>query len=239
MKVMIISDGTGETATVVTRAALAQFEDETFQFTRFKNVRSQNQIDAILETNADQHQLIAYTVVSEDLRDYILEKTAELGIPAVDVIGPLLSKVEKLIHQNRKAKPGIFRAINDSYFDRIDAMEFTVRADDGKNVKLFQKADLILVGISRTSKTPLSIYLSHQGFKVANLPLIPGVQIPPEIEDMDQSKFIGLTIDPQALLDRLKRKVHGGKKTSQVLVVFHGVLTAAWACSRQHKPNLL
>lgn len=207
MKIMLLSDGTGETAALVTRAALAQFEAHGAAFTRYKNIRTQSQVDAIFEESALQFDLIVYTIVTGELRDYINSRCAEIDVPSVDLIGPLLSKMAASFKQMPVSKPGTLHEVNDSYFNRIEAMEFTVRADDGKNSKLFHKADIVLLGVSRTSKTPLSIYLSHHGWKVANLPLVAGIELPSEIYQVDQRKIVGLTIDPQALYEIRKARL--------------------------------
>lgn len=199
LKVIIISDGTGETATGVCRAVMTQFKDREVYFTRYKNVRTKEQIDAIFEEAAIHHDLIVYTIVSVELRNYIQELTRTKHVRTLDVLGPALTSFSNYFEQEPSAEPGLLHAVNDDYFKRVEAMEFTLNHDDGRNTESLYLADIVLVGISRTSKTPLSVFLSLHGYKVVNIPLIPDTPLAPDLFKIDQRKIFALTIDPMAL----------------------------------------
>jgi len=205
IKVIIISDGTGETATGLCRAVMTQFEECEIFFTRFKNVRTIEQIDAIFLEAALHHDLIIYTMVTQDLRDYIGKQARNKHLRAVDIMGDSMTAFTNYFNQEPKDEPGLLHAVNDDYFKRVAAMEFTLNHDDGKNLNTLNLADVILVGISRTSKTPLSIYLSQHGIKVVNIPLIKGTELPEALFKVDQRKIFALTINPEALRE-IRRK---------------------------------
>ena len=203
-KIYIISDGTGETASQMVKAALVQFPDQTPLLTRHKDVRRPEQIEAICEDALESGAMIIFTIVSPELRTVLLRKSHELGIATVDLLGPLLYGLAAQFGYEPRAVAGLLRNVNEAYFQRIDAMEYTIAHDDGRDLTGLELADVIILGISRTSKTPLSMYLSHQGFKVANIPLIMGYDIPPEVKAVDPRRVICLTIDPEEL-SRIRR----------------------------------
>ncbi len=199
LKIIIISDGTGETATSLARAAMAQFNDKDIYFTRYKNIRSREQILSIFEENSRHHHLVAHTLVSTQLRAYILELAREFKVRCVDLMGPMLNSLANAFNIQPDNRPGKLHEVNEEYFKRVNAVEFTVNHDDGQNHQNLHEADIILVGISRTSKTPLSLYLSLEGFKVINIPLIKEMKIPEKLFEVDQRKIFALTIEPDAL----------------------------------------
>ena len=199
LKVIVISDGTGETATAITRAAMTQFADKDIFFTRYKNVRSKEQIDAIFQEAAIHHDVVVYTIVSLELRKHIEMLTRRDHVRSVDLLGPLLSAFSNFFEAEPSHVPGLLHAVNDDYFKRVSAIEFTLNHDDGRNLDSLEEADVVLVGISRTSKTPLSIYLSLEGMKVVNVPIVMGLPLPEKLFQVDQRKIFCLTIDPEAL----------------------------------------
>ncbi len=210
LKVIIISDGTGETATGMTRAAMSQFQDREIFLTRYKNIRTQEQIDAIFKEAAIHHDIVAYTIVSVELRNYISELSRKEYVRSIDLLGPLLNQFANAFEAEPTYHPGLLHEVNDEYYRKVAAVEFTLNHDDGRNLETLLEADIILIGISRTSKTPLSIYLSLEGLKVVNIPLILGMTIPEQLSQIDQRKIFALTIDPSELyrirknrLDRL------------------------------------
>jgi [pyruvate, water dikinase]-phosphate phosphotransferase / [pyruvate, water dikinase] kinase len=207
LKVIVISDGTGETASAITRAAMAQFQDKEIFFTRYKNIRTKEQIDAIFQEAAIHHDIVIYTIVSVELRTYILELSKRDHVRSVDVMGPLLSAFSNFFESEPNYQPGILHAVNDQYFKRVAAIEFTLNHDDGRNINSLEEADVVLVGISRTSKTPLSMYLSLEGIKVVNVPIVMGVPVPDKLFQIDQRKIFGLTIDPEALFQIRKNRL--------------------------------
>lgn len=218
LKIIIISDGTGETATAISRATMAQFKDRDVYFTRYKNILSKEQIDAIFTEAAIHHDLIIYTIVKAELREHIAEISRHRHYRAIDLLGPALTAFSNYFDEEPSLEPGLLHQVNDEYYNRVAAMEFTLNHDDGKNLSSLHLADIVLVGVSRTSKTPLSVYLSHKGFKVVNIPIIQDTKLPKEIYDIDQRKIFALTIDSSALeeirkkrLSRLGASSHTGK----------------------------
>ncbi len=204
--IFIISDGTGETASTMVRAALVQFSDREVNIVRCKNVRTEEQVDSLIDEVFQKRGLIAHTVVSTSLRKKIFTAASEKGIPIVDLLGPLLETLNIYFGQSAEnPTAGLLRTVDERYFKRIEAIEFTVKHDDGKVVSGLDQADIVLVGISRTSKTPLSIFLSHKGWKVANVPLVVGTPLPKELFEIDQRKIVGLMIDSESL-SRIRRK---------------------------------
>lgn len=200
--IYILSDGTGETAATMIRAALVQYPQHEVSIIRYKNIRTEEQLDPIILDASERTGLIAYTVVSESLRTKIREKSLQKGIPTLDLLGPILSILDSFLGANqRTGQAGLLRAVDEQYFKRIEAIEFTVKYDDGKSLNQLDAADIILVGISRTSKTPLSIFLSHKGWKVANVPIVLNTPLPQELFKVDQRKVVGLIID----IDSLRR----------------------------------
>ncbi len=198
--IYILSDGTGETAATMIRAALVQYPEHDINMIRHKNIRTDEQVEPIIQDAFERKGLIAYTVVSESLRTKIRDKAHALGIPTLDLLGPLLSTLDTYFGvANRAPTAGLLRAVDEQYFRRIEAIEFTVKYDDGKSLTALDKADIVLVGISRTSKTPLSIFLSHKGWKVANIPIVLNTALPEELLKVDQRKIVGLVIDIESL----------------------------------------
>ncbi len=199
LKIVIISDGTGETATAISRAVMTQFQDRDVYFTRYKSVRTHEQIDTIFAEAAVHHDLVIYTLVDANLREYIAEVARVKHVRTLDVLGPALTTFSNYFDQEPTNEPGLLHQVNDDYYKRVEAMEFTLNHDDGRNLRSLHLADVILVGISRTSKTPLSVYLSLHGLKVMNVPLVLGTKLPEELFKVDQRKIFALTINPEAL----------------------------------------
>lgn len=214
--IYIISDGTGETADQVMKAALMQYVNDHTKLIRYKNIRSESQVASIFEEAHQFKGIVVYTMVTEDLRKFILKISEQTGVPSVDLLGPLLDLLEKHLQKQSKSEPGLFHQVDANYFKRIEAIEFTVKHDDGKYTDNLEKADIILVGLSRTSKTPLSIYLSYKGWKVANVPIVKGIPLPPQLFTTDQRKIIGLIIKSETLSQiRRERLLKMGDKPSK------------------------
>ena len=200
------------------KAALVHYEGIEIKLSRFKNVRNLDQVEKIVDQAAEEKGFLVYTLVSRSIRRKIENLAQNKNIPIVDLLGPLLDKLDLFFKtpQNPTLEAGLLRTVDDKYFKRIQAIEYTVRHDDGKTTSQLDDADIVLVGISRTSKTPLSIFLSHKGWKVANIPLILNTPLPRELFEIDQRKIVGLTIDEIKLRTiRQKRlenfgKNHGG-----------------------------
>lgn len=195
----IVSDSTGETAATMIRAALVQYPATEVHIIRHKNVRTEEQAERIVQECFESRGLIAFTMAGRPLRQKLREMASAKGIPAVDLLDPLLNALDAYFGVAQSAQVGALRVVDEMYFRRIEAIEFTVKHDDGKTLTHLDKADIVLVGISRTSKTPLSIFLSHKGWKVANVPLVLGSPVPQELFKIDQRRIVGLTIDIESL----------------------------------------
>jgi regulator of PEP synthase PpsR (kinase-PPPase family) len=188
----VLSDSTGETAEKVVRAALLQFPQAGTQIRLHTRVRTKEVARPVVERTAREGALLVFTVVSPELREFIHGMTAELKIEAIDVIGALIGKLGTFLEREPINLPSALLPLSEEYFRRIEAVEFAVKSDDGKEPRNFKKADIVLVGVSRTSKTPLSTILAQRGLKVANSPLVLGVSPPPELTEA--SRVVGLTI---------------------------------------------
>lgn len=199
LKIIIISDGTGETASLMTKAAMLQFSDKDISFIRYKNIRTRDQIRAIFQDAARRADLVVYTLVSPEMRSYVKEQAEEVKVPTIDLLGPILNALSVFFEAQPKQRPGVFHEVNERYFSRISAMEYTIQHDDGKDLSGLDAADIIILGISRTSKTPLSMFLSHQGFRVCNIPIVRGVPLPQEVLKAEQEKIVCLTIQADVL----------------------------------------
>jgi len=221
--IFVVSDGTGETASLMTRAALVQYINESIGVVRCKNVRRVSQVESVVEEAKEKNGFIVYTVVSPTLREKIREIGDLQGVRCVDLLGPLLMELDAFLGgQSITPKAGLLRSVDERYFQRIDAMEFTVKHDDGKDLTGLKKADIVLLGISRTSKTPLSIFLSHKGWKVANVPIVLGMELPKELEEVDDRRIVCLTIDPDKLAAiRQKRLEKLGERSGEYANMGH------------------
>ncbi len=210
-QIYVVSGGSGETAHRMVQAALTQFAkgESSALVRRFQNVRSPADLDRLLQMAADKRAVIIHTTVSREMRDYLADRCAELRLTQVDLFGNLLDTLALYLRERPEERPGSFHAVGDKYFRRIEAIEFALKFDDGIDMGGLPDADIVLVGISRTSKTPLSMYLAMEGYKVMNVPLVPGVPLPPELDGIPQGRIIGLTIQPDRLQEirayRLKR----------------------------------
>jgi len=190
------SDSLGDTAERVARAAASQYDKEVFDIVRMPYIRSEQQIQDLVDKARHSNAMICYTIISPTLRRKLRELTTLYCVTAVDIIGPMLSGIGTLTETEPTVKPGMIHQLDEEYFKRVEAIEFAVKYDDGKNPNGFFKADIVIVGVSRTSKTPLSMYLAHKRIKAANLPLVPEVSLPPELFNIPSRKIVGLVIDP-------------------------------------------
>ena len=205
LTIFVLSDGTGETADQMIKAALVQYVRDGLKIARYKNVRTEAQVTSIFEEAHNIRAIIFYTVVSQTLRHFITALSTQSRVPSVDLLGPVLEVLGNYLRKDPHSQPGLFHQVNEYYFRRIEAIEFTVKHDDGRYADNLQAADIVLVGLSRTSKTPLSIYLSYKGWKVANVPLVKGIPLPEQLFTIDQKKIIALIIEPNTLV-RIRRE---------------------------------
>ena len=206
-RIEILSDSTGETAEKVVRAAMLQFPHSGAVIRLHTRVRTRDAARPILEGAAKDEALVVFTVVSPELREFIHAQSYELKVEALDLIGSLIGKLSTYLDRQPINTPSGMLPLTEEYFRRIEAVEFAVKSDDGKEPRNFKKADLVLAGVSRTSKTPLSTLLAQRGLKVANQPIVLGVKLPPELEEAPQDRIVGLTIELAQLMEIRKARL--------------------------------
>ncbi len=197
--IFAISDASGKTCRTVVNAALTQFKSTEVVLKTISNVLTIEQIHEIIQWAASVNGVVIYTVVSPEFRRKITELGRLNGVPTVDILGPVLTRLSDLLEISPMAQPGLFRQLDDDYFDRIEAVDYTIKHDDGLGMGTLYQAEVIILGVSRTTKTPVSIYLSYRGWKVANIPIISDRDLPKEIDEIDQKKIVALTINPEVL----------------------------------------
>jgi len=197
--VYLVSDSIGETAEFVVKAVASQFNSGHVDIKRIPFVNDTETIIDVVEEAALAKGMIAYTLVLPELRAVLREESERRGLITVDVMGPMMDAFAKLLQIDPRLEPGLVRRLDEEYFRRVAAIEFAVKYDDGKDPRGLLLADVVLIGVSRTSKTPLSMYLAHKRLKVANLPLVPEVDAPEELFWVPPNKVIGLTINPRQL----------------------------------------
>jgi regulator of PEP synthase PpsR (kinase-PPPase family) len=197
--VFAVSDATGKTCETVVLAALSQFKTTQIVLETFSNIRTLHQVEDLFVRATEANGVVIYTMASPELRHRITELGRLNGVPTVDILGPVLTRLSDLLEISPLAKPGLFRQLDSDYFKRIEAVDFTIKHDDGRGLGTLGSAEIVLLGVSRTSKTPVSIYLSFRGWKVANIPVVLDEELPAEIHGIDQKKIIALTIRPKRL----------------------------------------
>ena len=216
INIYAVSDSIGETAEQVAKAVIRQFDIAEFDIKRVSYVNDKEAIDNLIAKASKENSFIVFTLVVEELRDYITIKAAEYGIGAVDLMTPILVPLVKQLGLSPKNEPGLLRKLDEKYFKKVEAVEFAVKYDDGKDTRGILLADVILIGVSRTSKTPLSMYLAHKNIKVANIPLVPEVSPPDELKLISPKKIIGLTLNVNNLnkIRKERLKAMGLKDTA-------------------------
>jgi hypothetical protein len=197
--IFAVSDASGTTAERVVRAALVQFDEQHITLTRYGGVRTVEQIRAIVKEASETEGIIVHTFVYARLRRAMFSEGRSHNVATIDLMGPLLARLTDLLETPPRSEPGPFQPFDDAYLQRIEAIDFTVRHDDGRNPQDLEKAEVVLVGVSRTSKTPLSIYLAYRGWKVANVPLALGVDPPANLFHLPRRRVVGLTVRPERL----------------------------------------
>lgn len=208
LSVYLISDWIGETAERVAKASTSQFLEDRFRLFKKTKVAEPGDLDEIFRKAADGNSVIMFTVVEGPIREVIKTRSESLGIPAVDILQPAFDVISALTGHQPILKPGLGRELDRGYFEKIEALDFAVRCDDGQDPRGLKKADLVLIGVSRTTKTPVSIYLSAQGWKVANYPLVKDVPPPPVLFELPSKKVVGLTINANLLRAIRQERVH-------------------------------
>ena len=198
--IYIVSGGVGASGEQLVQTVLAQFPDSPVPVITVGNVRQATQIKRVIARAKQAGGIIAHTLVDDRLRRTLIDLARDEDVAAIDLMGPLLSRLESVLKRKAVGQPGLYRQFHRAYFERVSAIEFTMAHDDGQQRAGWPQADLVLVGISRSGKTPLSMYLAVLGWKVANVPLVPEVPPPPELFKLDRQRVIGLTIRPDQLI---------------------------------------
>ncbi|HLQ71852.1 MAG TPA: pyruvate, water dikinase regulatory protein [Bacillota bacterium] len=215
--VYVLSDSVGETAEQVIKAGLSQFNNGEYKIQRIPYVEDKKTVDETLEIAKDNRGIIGFTLVDPQLRRYVNERAKEMNIEAIDIMGPMMKAMERVFKSTPRLEPGLVHKLDEDYFKRVEAIEFAVKYDDGRDSRGISRADIVLIGVSRTSKTPLSQYLAHKRIKVANVPIVPEVDPPEELYEVAPEKCIGLRISPEKLneirIERLKALGLGNQAT--------------------------
>jgi regulator of PEP synthase PpsR (kinase-PPPase family) len=216
INIYAVSDSMGETSEQVAKAVIKQFDIANFEIKRVPYVNDTETIDNLIDKASKENSFIVFTIVVEELRNYIVEKAYKNNVSAVDVMTPVLIPLIKQLGLAPKREPGLLRKLDEKYFKKVEAIEFAVKYDDGKDTKGILLADIVLIGISRTSKTPLSMYLAHKNLKVANIPLVPEVSTPEELNLISSKKIVGLILDPEHMnkIRKERLKAMGLKDTA-------------------------
>ena len=196
----LLSDSTGETLEVIATACLAQFEGSQVKRHLWPMVRSEGHLDRVLDDVERRPGLVLYTLANTTLRRELEQKTRRRGIHAVSALDPVVHALSAVLGREATGRPGRQHALDAAYFARVDAIQFTIAHDDGLNAENWEEADIVLAGVSRTSKTPTSIYLANRGYKVANIPLVPEAPPPPLLYNLKHPMVVGLTTNPDRLI---------------------------------------
>jgi len=214
-QIYLISDSTGETLDRIFTAIKAQFKNIDYKIHTYSFTRTENQISKIL-IDAEKHldSIILYSIVDSSLAKYLAKMSNDKNIPCFGVLGDLILRFSKLLNQKASHEPSGQYALNEEYYKRIAAIQFTMNHDDGNLVKELNKSDIILLGVSRTSKTPTSIYLANKGFKTSNIPLVNENSIPKSLKENPKlACVVGLNTEPDRLVDIRKNRMNSLKET--------------------------
>ena len=217
-QIYLISDSTGETLDRIFLALKAQFKNIEYKVHSYSFTRTENQIFKILDdAKKNENSVILYTIVDNNLAKYLANVSNEKKIPCFGVLGNLILNFSKILNQKASHEPSGQHALNEEYYERIEAIQFTMNHDDGNLINDIEKSDIILVGVSRTSKTPTSIYLANKGFKTSNIPLVNENSLPKKLKDSPQlTCVVGLSTEPERLVDLRKNRMNSLKETENV-----------------------
>jgi [pyruvate, water dikinase]-phosphate phosphotransferase / [pyruvate, water dikinase] kinase len=198
--IYIVSGGAGASGEQLVHTVLAQYPEDIVQVTTVGSVRRQEQVADVLQKARDKNALVIFTLVDPELHNYLVNAAQEMQVVALDMMGPVIEWITQKVGTAPQGHPGLYRQLHRDYFDRIAAIDFAMTHDDGKNIEGWDQAEAVLVGVSRSGKTPLSLYLAVLGWKIANYPLVPQLPIPEKLFSLDPKRVIGLTIEPGQLL---------------------------------------
>src|SRR5512142_2466801 len=214
-KIYILSDATGQSALHILRAGIVQFAHARTKMMLFHDVETKAALKKVLDQAKEAKALIAFTFVKKEMRDYANDYCLKHQILHHDILGPLIFNLSAFLRMDPLEEPSLLRKVDEKYFKRIDAIEYTLGHDDGRGAERLREADIVILGLSRTSKTPTSFYLAQEGYKVANVPIVPGIELPDELFAIDQNKVVCLNIDPEVLQKiRRVRQQNSGLKPS-------------------------
>jgi hypothetical protein len=200
VSIHVVSDSLGETGEMVARAAAAQFRPGAFRIERLPKVTTPEELVVAVRSHCGEHCIFFYTLVDESLRAE-MERLCAGGVNGVDLLGPAVARLSEVTGIPPTGEAGAVRRTDQEYFDRIEAMEFAVKHDDGRNPEGLLEADIVLIGVSRSSKTPLAMYLAFKGWRVANVPLAPGIEPPAELFQVDPRRVFGLVTSVEVLVE--------------------------------------
>lgn len=212
--VHLVSDATGTTLLGLARACLAQFEHVEPIQKFWPLVRTERQLEKIIAHIRDNPGPVIFTFVDDAMRARLNDACEHLGVPCVPVLDPIMRSLSAYIGEHARGVPGLQHAMDDAYFKRVEAVDYAMSHDDGKTLTGLSKADVILVGVSRTSKTPTSIFLARRGIKAANIPLVPGVEVPDEKLSLKKPMYVGLTASPNRLGQLRQSRLKSGEKVA-------------------------
>jgi hypothetical protein len=209
----LVSDATGETLATVARAATAQYVSMSAVEHVHPLVRTQKQLDRVLNSIEEFPGIVLYTLLDRELAKRLENKCRSLGLPCLSILGPVLELFQSYLGADTKPRVGAQHTLNAEYFKRIDALNYTMLHDDGQHTEGLEEADVVLIGVSRTSKTPTSIYLANRGVKTANVPVVPGVPLPPQLEKLAHPLVVGLYASPERIVQIRQNRLLGLKAT--------------------------
>jgi regulator of PEP synthase PpsR (kinase-PPPase family) len=207
----LVSDATGETLTTVARAATAQYTKMSPVEHVYPLVRTQKQLDRALTEIEEAPGIVLYTLLEEDLVKRLEDHCRELSLPCLSILGPVLQLMRSYLGTETSHRVGAQHTLNAEYFKRIDALNYTMLHDDGQHIDELEQADVVLVGVSRTSKTPTSIYLANRGIKTGNVPLVPGITVPAQVEHLANPLVVGLYASPERIVQIRQNRLLGLK----------------------------
>lgn len=207
LTIIAVSDSIGETANQVAMAASSQFKDDV-EVKRMPYIKTLEDVQEVIEyLDKCENAMIVSTIISVKVREYLTEKAIEKNVFVINVLGPIVNVASTLLNRVPDYNPGAMWETDEEYFKRIEAMEFAMQYDDSKDYRGLKNADVVLVGLSRTSKTPLCMYLANKGIKAINIPLVPEVSVPDELYEVDRRKVFGLVINPLQLIEIRKKRL--------------------------------
>ena len=236
-KIYILSDATGQSGLHIVRAAIVQFEQSRTKMMVFHDIDTKVGLKKILDQARTARALIAFTFVKKEMRDFAAEYCVKHHILHLDILGPLINNLASYLGLEPLETPSLLRKVDARYFKRIDAIEYTLGHDDGRGAERLKEADIVLVGLSRTSKTPTSFYLAQEGYKVANVPIVPGIALPEELFDIDQHKIVCLNIDPEVLqkIRKVRQKNSSLKPSYSDFKKVFSEVEYVWDLSKKHR----